>query len=39
MPENGSQKDPQYSWEDGLRETIKWYAENRDRWLQRIDWL
>jgi dTDP-glucose 4,6-dehydratase len=30
---------PQFSWEDGLRETIKWYAENRDRWLQRVDWL
>jgi dTDP-glucose 4,6-dehydratase len=30
---------PQYSWEDGLRETIKWYAEDRDRWIGRVDWL
>ena len=29
---------PRYSWEDGLRETIAWYAENRNRWLGRIDW-
>lgn len=29
---------PQYSWQQGLRETIKWYAENRDRWLGRVDW-
>jgi hypothetical protein len=19
--------------------TIRWYAENRDRWLGRVDWL
>lgn len=29
---------PQYSWEDGLRETVAWYAENRDRWIGRVDW-
>ena len=30
---------PEHSWEQGLRETIKWYAENRDRWIGRVDWL
>lgn len=30
---------PQYTWEEGLRETIKWYAENRDKWIGRVDWL
>ena len=29
---------PSYTWEDGLRETIKWYAENRDKWIGRVDW-
>ena len=30
---------PQYTWEEGLRETVHWYAENRDRWIGRVDWL
>lgn len=29
---------PRYSWEEGLKETIKWYAENRDAWIGRVDW-
>jgi len=29
---------PEYSWEEGIKETIKWYAENRERWIGRIDW-
>ena len=29
---------PEYSWEEGARETIKWYAEHRERWATRIDW-
>jgi dTDP-glucose 4,6-dehydratase len=29
---------PRYSREEGLRETIAWYAENRPRWLGRVDW-
>ncbi len=29
---------PGYSWEKGLAETIKWYAENRERWIGRVDW-
>jgi dTDP-glucose 4,6-dehydratase len=24
--------EPEISWEDGLRETVEWYAENRDWW-------
>jgi dTDP-glucose 4,6-dehydratase len=30
--------EPRYTWEQGLRETIRWYAENRDRWVGRVDW-
>ena len=30
---------PKVSWEDGLLQTIRWYAENRERWLGRVDWL
>lgn len=29
---------PKVSWEDGIRETISWYAENRSRWRNRADW-
>jgi dTDP-glucose 4,6-dehydratase len=29
---------PRVSWEEGVFRTIKWYAENRDRWLGRVDW-
>lgn len=29
---------PEYSWEMGLRKTIKWYAENKDKWIGRVDW-
>jgi dTDP-glucose 4,6-dehydratase len=31
--------EPKVSWEDGLAQTIRWYAENRDRWIGRVDWL
>ncbi len=31
--------EPQVSWEEGVRKTIQWYAENRERWLGRVDWL
>jgi dTDP-glucose 4,6-dehydratase len=31
--------EPKVSWEDGVLHTIRWYAENRDRWLGRVDWL
>jgi len=30
---------PTVSWEDGVRRTIAWYADNRERWLGRVDWL
>jgi dTDP-glucose 4,6-dehydratase len=29
---------PIYNWEAGIALTIKWYAENRDRWIGRVDW-
>jgi dTDP-glucose 4,6-dehydratase len=31
--------EPLVSWEEGVLQTIAWYAENRDRWIGRIDWL
>jgi dTDP-glucose 4,6-dehydratase len=31
--------EPHVSWEEGIAKTIAWYAENRDRWLGRVDWL
>jgi dTDP-glucose 4,6-dehydratase len=30
---------PQVSWEEGVAKTIQWYAENRARWIGRVDWL
>jgi dTDP-glucose 4,6-dehydratase len=30
---------PQVSWEEGVAKTIAWYAENRERWLGRVDWM
>jgi dTDP-glucose 4,6-dehydratase len=29
---------PNVSWEDGVAQTIAWYAENRPRWIGRVDW-
>ena len=31
--------EPRVSWEEGVLKTIEWYAENRDRWIGRVDWL
>ena len=31
--------EPKVSWEEGVLRTIRWYAEHRDRWLGRVDWL
>ncbi len=31
--------EPLVSWEEGIAQTIAWYAENRDRWIGRVDWL
>jgi dTDP-glucose 4,6-dehydratase len=30
--------EPVVSWEEGILRTISWYAENRERWLGRVDW-
>lgn len=29
---------PEFSWKEGLKRTIKWYAENKSKWVGRIDW-
>lgn len=29
---------PQWSWQQGLTETVRWFAANRDRWQTRVDW-
>src|SRR4051812_5183928 len=31
--------EPLVSWEEGVAHTIRWYAENRERWIGRVDWL
>jgi dTDP-glucose 4,6-dehydratase len=31
--------EPRVSWEEGVARTIAWYAENRARWIGRVDWL
>ena len=30
---------PKVSWEEGVLQTIRWYAENQARWIGRVDWL
>jgi dTDP-glucose 4,6-dehydratase len=30
---------PLVAWEEGVLRTIRWYAENRQRWIGRVDWL
>ena len=30
--------EPQYNWEQGIEETIRWYAGHRERWMARVDW-
>ena len=30
--------EPKVSWEEGVLRTIQWYAENRERWIGRVDW-
>jgi len=30
---------PQVTWEEGLLHTIRWYAENRAKWIGRVDWM
>ena len=31
--------EPKVSWEEGVLRTIRWYAENHERWIGRVDWL
>ncbi len=31
--------EPLVSWEEGVLRTIEWYAQNRERWIGRVDWL
>jgi dTDP-glucose 4,6-dehydratase len=31
--------EPRVSWEEGVLRTIDWYAQNRERWIGRVDWL
>ena len=31
--------EPKVSWEEGVLHTIQWYAEHRERWIGRVDWL
>jgi dTDP-glucose 4,6-dehydratase len=31
--------EPHVSWQDGIAKTIAWYAESRERWIGRVDWL
>jgi dTDP-glucose 4,6-dehydratase len=31
--------EPRVSWPEGIAKTIAWYAENRERWIGRVDWL
>jgi dTDP-glucose 4,6-dehydratase len=30
--------EPLVTWEEGVAKTIAWYAENRARWIGRVDW-
>jgi dTDP-glucose 4,6-dehydratase len=30
--------EPRVTWEEGVSRTIAWYAENRQRWIGRVDW-
>jgi dTDP-glucose 4,6-dehydratase len=30
--------EPLVSWEEGVARTIQWYADNRKRWIGRVDW-
>ena len=30
--------EPKVSWREGIKQTIDWYAKNRDSWYGRVDW-
>ncbi|MBI1746649.1 MAG: GDP-mannose 4,6-dehydratase [Acidobacteria bacterium] len=29
---------PEFNWEQGISETIAWYAKHKDLWIGRVDW-
>lgn len=29
---------PTVSWEEGVKRTIEWYANHREKWIGRVDW-
>jgi dTDP-glucose 4,6-dehydratase len=31
--------EPRVSWDEGVLRTIRWFAENRERWIGRVDWI
>ncbi|HEX6761747.1 MAG TPA: GDP-mannose 4,6-dehydratase [Gaiellaceae bacterium] len=31
--------EPKVTWEEGVLRTIRWYADHRDSWIGRVDWL
>ncbi|TML67336.1 MAG: NAD-dependent epimerase/dehydratase family protein [Actinobacteria bacterium] len=31
--------EPLVTWEEGVAQTIEWYAANRQRWIGRVDWM
>jgi dTDP-glucose 4,6-dehydratase len=31
--------EPHVSWEEGVLRTIRWYADHRNNWIGRVDWL
>lgn len=30
--------EPTVSWEEGIKKTIEWYANNREKWIDKVDW-
>jgi dTDP-glucose 4,6-dehydratase len=30
--------EPQVEWREGVRRTIDWYADNKEKWYGRVDW-
>jgi dTDP-glucose 4,6-dehydratase len=30
---------PLVSWEDGILQTIRWYADHTEQWAGRVDWM
>jgi dTDP-glucose 4,6-dehydratase len=30
---------PRVTWDEGILRTIRWYADNLEKWIGRVDWL